>query len=137
MPIDANRLSTLPPTVRREFDVTGPEHVDLLAFFVEHPDNAYNVSEIQQLVEVCSNAYANIPTSERNRGTLEYKLKSCVKMGLLKAASDQNYYYLIETEAAKTLLDVAGWRAERDVDGIVHYRGTDQVSFKQTPLSQS
>ncbi len=135
MPIDADNLAQIPPTVRREFDVTNPLSVDTLAFFVEHPGDAYHIDEIQQVTRACPDAYPTIPTSRNRKAEFQHRLKNCVKIGLLGAASGGHYYYLSKNEVAELLLDIAGWSDVRDIERITPSRGLDEVSFSGPTLS--
>jgi len=57
-------------------------------------------------------------------------------MGLLGTVSDKEYYYLSETDAANTLLEIAGWCDVRDVEEISHGRGLEDVTLSEYALSE-
>lgn len=115
MPLTADELDQLPPRIRKDFNLTHSIYVDLVAFFVEHPEDAYSRLEIRDIVQATSDVYPHLESHFENKRHLRsnYTTKLC-RLGLIESVADGEYYRLADEDAARSILDVTDWENTRD-----------------------
>lgn len=125
MPIKKAEVETLSPEVRREFDLTHSTYVDLVAFFVEHPEDAYSSLEIVDVADANPEAYSSL-RSDRLRGTGidDGYFNTLCRLSIIESVSDGKYYRLVDEETARNILDVTNWAEDNSaISSIQRRRG--------------
>lgn len=129
MPMKKAEVESLSPKVRQEFDLTHSTYADLVAFFVEHPEDAYSSLEIVDIADANSETYSSLQ-SERGRGTgiSDTYFETLCRLSIIESISDGRYYRLSDEETAQNILDVTNWVEDNEaISRIQRRRGLKEA----------